>query len=251
MMTKSKITRTAALAALFGLSAAFAAPHLLAKPRQAETMPNVVNLMASATPPPGAIMLYSGKAEEFKNNFYTRYTKDDGAWTVDAEGTATPNHHDIVTKQEFGDLYVHAEFREPTLKPGERGEGGNSGIGFQGRYEVQIYDSYGKTKLAPTDMGAFYSQKAAHASGMKKPTEWQTYDIFFRAPRLDADGKVTEQPRATVILNGVVVQNNEAFNGPTGIQYGENKGQPKTGPLLLQGDHDPVQFRRVWAVPLN
>ena len=251
MMTNKRVTRMAALAALFGAGAALAAPHLLAKPRQAGAMPNAVGLMASATPPPGAIILYSGKAEEFKNNFYTRYTKNDGAWTVDAEGVATPNRHDIVTKQDFGDLYVHVEFREPTLKPGEKGEGGNSGVCFQGRYEVQIYDSYGKTNLANTDMGAFYSQKAAHANPMKKPTEWQTYDIFFRAPRLDADGKVTEQPRATVILNGVVVQNNEAFNGPTGIQYGENKGQPKTGPLLLQGDHDPVQFRRVWAVPLN
>lgn len=253
MMKSNKMIRTAALAALFGAGTVFAAAHLSAKPRQAEATPNTVNLMASATPPAGAIVLYSGKAEEFKNNFYTRYTKNDGAWTVDADGVATPNRHDIVTKQEFGDLYVHVEFREPAHgadgKP--KGEGGNSGICFQGRYEVQILDSYGNPHPAVTDAGAFYSQKAPRVNAMKKSTEWQTYDIFFRAPRLDADGKVLEQPRATVILNGIVVQNNEAFNGPTGIQYGENKGQPKTGPLLLQGDHDPVQYRSCWIVPLN
>ena len=252
-MISNKVYRIAALAALFGTSAALVAPRLLAKPWQADAAPNTVNLMASPAPPPGAIVLYGGKAEDFKNNFYTRYTKEDGAWTVDADGVATPNRHDIVSKQEFGDLYVHAEFREPAhAEDGKiKGEGGNSGIGFQGRYEVQILDSYGNPHPATTDAGAFYSQKAPRVNAMKKSTEWQTYDIFFRAPRLDADGKVTEQPRATVILNGVVVQNNEAFNGPTGIQYGELKGQPRTGPLLLQGDHDPVQFRRCWVVPLN
>ena len=242
--------RTAALAALFGIGAGVVAPRLLAKPQTAESTANVVNLTASPTPPPGAIILYSGKAEEFGKNFYERYTKKDAAWTVDGSGVATPNKHDIVTKQEFGDLYFHGEFHEPA-NASDRSEGGNSGVCFQGRYEVQIFDSYGKAHPEATDAGAFYSEKAPHANGMKKASEWQTYDIFFRAPRLDATGKVTEQPRATVILNGVVVQNNEAFNGPTGIQYGELKGQPATGPLLLQGDHDPIQWRNAWVVPLN
>ena len=246
----------AALAALFGIGAGVVAPRLLAKPRQAEAQPNTVNLMASATPPAGAIVLFSGKAEEFGKNFYTRYTKNDGAWTVDANGVATPNHHDITTKQEFGDLYFHGEFHEPVEEKSADGkpvhsEGGNSGVCFQGRYEVQIYGSYGNPHPAVTDEGAFYSQKAPRVNAARKASEWQSYDIFFRAPRLDADGKVTEQPRATVVLNGVVVQNNEAFNGPTGIQYGELKGQPKTGPLIMQGDHDPVQWRSAWVVPLN
>ena len=66
----------------------------------------------------------------------------------------------------------------------------------------------------------------------------------------DASGQVTEQPRLTLFQNGVLIQNNESFNGPTGIQYGDFRGQPKTGPLVLQGDHDPVQFRNIWIVPL-
>ena len=66
----------------------------------------------------------------------------------------------------------------------------------------------------------------------------------------DASGQVTEQPRITLFQNGVLAQNNESFNGPTGIQYGDFRGQPPTGPLVLQGDHDPVQFRNIWIVPL-
>ena len=249
-MKNKQRARTAALAALFGIGTGAVGTRLLAKPRQAEPASNVVNITAAATTPPGAIVLFSGKAEEWKKNFYQRYTKNDAAWTVDANGVATPDHHDITSKQEFGDLYFHGEFHEPTDKTG-RYEGGNSGVCFQGRYEVQIFDSHGNPHPASTDAGAFYSQKAPHANGMKKASEWQTYDIFFRAPRFDATGKVTDQPRATVILNGVVVQNNESFIGPTGIQYSEMKGQPATGPLIMQGDHDLVQWRSAWVVPLN
>ena len=251
MMRNKHGARMAALAALFGIGVSIIGPRLSAKPQQAEAQPNAVNLMASATPPKGAIVLYSGKAEEFPKNFYERYTKNDAAWTVDADGVATPNKHDITSKQEFGDLYFHGEFHEPANADGTPKGEGNGGVCFQGRYEVQILDSYGVPHPAATDSGAFYSQKAPRVNAMKKPAEWQTYDIFFRAPRLDATGKVTEQPRATVILNGIIVQNNEEFNGPTGIQYGELKGQPKTGPLIIQGDHDPVQWRRFWVVPLN
>ena len=96
-----------------------------------------------------------------------------------------------------------------------------------------------------------YSQKAATRNASRRPGEWQTYDIIFRAPRFDAATKqVTEKPRATIFHNGVLVQNNAEFTGMTGIQYGEYKAMAPTGPLVLQGDHDAVQFRNVWVVPL-
>ena len=245
-----------AAAALAGVFAAgLAGARLRATPRQAATeapaeTASPVSLMVMSAPPKGAIVLYGGKPDDIKNNFYERYTKNDAGWTIGADGIATPNRHDITSKQEFGDLYVHAEFHEPVDAEGKPVGHGNSGICFQGRYEVQIFDSYGNPHPGPEDCGAFYSQKAPRVNAMKKPTEWQTYDIFFRAPRLDDSGKVLEQPRATVILNGVVVQNNEEFKGPTGIQYGEFKGMPKTGPLILQGDHDTITFRSCWVVPM-
>lgn len=208
-----------------------------------------VAIALSTRPPKGAIVLYSGKAADLNNNWYERYTDNPPAWKVDSAGVATPNKKDIVTKQEFGDCYVHVEFAEPVDATGKTIGDGNSGVGLQGRYEVQILDSYGKPP-DDTSCASFYSEKPPMLTASRKPGEWQTYDIIFRAPRLNANGEVVEKPRATVFQNGILVQNNEEFTGPTGIQYGQYHEMPKTGPLVLQGDHDPVHFRNVWIVPL-
>lgn len=207
--------------------------------------PAVVNLSPMA--PQGAVILFSGKPEEITNNWYRRYSKDPAGWTVGADGVASTDKHDIVSKKDFGDCFVHVEFRCPVDAKGNPVTGGNSGVGFQGRYEVQILNSYGRVP-EKHECGALYGEKAPLVIASKKAGEWQTYDIIFRAPRFDAAGKVIEHARATIFQNGILVQNNEEFTGPTGIQYGENKGEVKTGPLILQGDHDPVQFRNVWLV---
>jgi hypothetical protein len=199
--------------------------------------------------PRGAISLYAGKAEDLSANWYRRGTQSPPDWNVSGDGVATPRGSDITSKQEFGDCYLHVEFRTPADASGNPVTSGNSGVGLQGRYEVQILNSYGHRPEAH-GCGALYSQTAPRVNASKKAGEWQSFDIIFRAPRLDANGQVTEQPRVTVFQNGVLIQNNESFHGPTGIQYGEFHGQPQTGPLVLQGDHDPVQFRSVWIVPL-
>ena len=252
-MKSSHWKQRVAIVGLCGIAGGILAPRLLAVPRvrdaQPESVAPTVIFTSPAQPPKGAVVLFSGKEDELKSNFYKRYSKDDSTWTVDAAGVATPAKSDLTSKKEYGDCYAHVEFREPVDADGHTLGEGNSGIGFQGRYEVQILDSYGKNP-ENTSCGAFYSQKAPLVTASKKPNEWQTYDIIFRAPRFDADGKQTEKARATVIQNGIVVQNNEEFNGPTGIQYGENKGEVKTGPLIIQGDHDPVQFRKIWVVPM-
>ena len=174
-------------------------------------------------PPKGAVVMFTGKAEELSANFYKRYGMDAPNWKVE-DGVATPQKSDLSSKQEFGDCVVHAEFRCPTEG------GGNSGIGLHGRYEVQINNSYGK-KPEAHEIGALYSQKAALVNASKKVGEWQTYDIIFRAPRFDANNTVMEKPRATVFLNGVLVQNNEEFTGMTGIQFSQYKDMAKTGRL--------------------
>lgn len=238
-------------AAAAGLTAF--APRAGAKQNAGQPAPSVTSAAPSATvavplpaqPPPGAIVLISGKTEQMQSNWHQRYKTTPAAWTVDANGVASPRGGDITSRQEFGDCYLHAEFRVP-----EGGEGGNSGVGLQGRYEIQILGDYGRAPESHGS-GALYSQKAAVRNASKRPGEWQKYDIIFRAPRFDAATKqVTEKPRATVFQNGVLVQNNAEFAGMTGIQYGEYKEMTATGPLVLQGDHDPVQFRNVWVVPL-
>lgn len=193
-------------------------------------------------PPAGAVVLFNGKPESMRDNWYARRSTNPAGWTVDENGVATPNKVDITSKQEFGDGYLHVEFCEP--KTG----GGNSGVSLIGRYEIQILNSFGK-KPESHECGALYSQVAPKVIASKPAGEWQTYDIFFRAPRFDASGKLTEKARATVYQNGTLIQQNTEFKGPTGIQYEQYKGEVPKGPISLQGDHDPVQFRNVWFLP--
>lgn len=206
-----------------------------------------INLPTEA--PEGAIVLFSGKAEQLEQNWYRRGTTQPAGWTVEADGSMTPNKVDITSRAEFGDCYLHVEFRPTVDEQGRTRGHGNAGVGLQGRYEVQIMDSFGAQPSAG-GCGAFYSQKPPRVNASKKAGEWQTYDIIFRAPRLDAEGKVVERARATVFQNGVLIHANEEFAGPTGIQYGEFKGEVASGPIVLQGDHDPVQFRNIWVIPL-
>ncbi len=126
------------------------------------------------TPPEGAIVLFGGKSEQMRDNWYARRSTDPPGWTVDDKGVATPNKRDISSKQEFGDCYLHVEFREPLQGSG------NSGVGLQGRYEIQILNSYGK-KPEAHECGAIYSQTPPMVIASKPAGEWQTYDIFFRA----------------------------------------------------------------------
>jgi hypothetical protein len=187
-----------------------------------------------------AKVLIGTKGEEFAVNWVKRGSTAASAWTLEEDGGMKPDKTDITSKAEFGDCFVHVEFKCPTGH-------GNAGIAFQGRYEVQMYNSHGE-KLTNQTGAAFYNQKAATFNAAKPAGEWQSYDILFRAPRFDAEGKVIEKARASVFWNGVLVQNNEEFNGPTGIQYGDFKGEAKMGPLVLQGNHDLVQYKNLWVV---
>ena len=192
--------------------------------------------------PRGAVVLLSDAADSLTANWLKRYSKNPANGTL-VKGVFTPDHSDITSRREFGDHFLHVEFRTP-----EKGQG-NAGIGLLGRYEVQIYNTFGRN-LERTNGAAFYNQTPAARNASKKPGEWQTYDIFFRAPRFDASGKAVENARATVFWNGILAQNNAEFKGPTGIQYGEYKTESPTGPDILQGDHEVVQYRNVWAIPL-
>ncbi len=221
-----------------GIFAAATVPQV-----DARTKNNIpVNPKLSKKPPKGAIVLFDGKPQQMRDNWYARCSTKPAGWTVDDKGVATPNRRDISSKREFGDCYLHVEFREPLTG------GGNSGVGLQGRYEVQILNSYGK-KPEAHQCGAFYDQTPPRVIASKPAGKWQTYDIFFRAPRFDAKGKLVENARATVYQNGMLIHRDQEFKGPTGIQYEQYKGEAPKGPIVLQGDHDVVQFRNVWVVP--
>jgi len=151
---------------------------------------------------------------------------------------------DLYTEKEFGDCEMHVEFLIP--------KGSNSGVYLMGQYEVQILDSSGVAddKLRPGDCGGIYHTKAPSTNAMTAPGEWQTFDIVFRAPRFDAQGKKTENAKfVSVIFNGKKIHDNVEVPEPTGGQL--PGGERATGPLMFQGNHGIVALRNIRVKPLD
>ena len=210
---------------------------------------------ASTPAPSGAIVLFDGKSLD-------GWTKRDGksaaAWKVLDGGIMQVSGGDIITKQKFdGKFKLHVEFRVPYM-PNASGQGrGNSGVYVQGRYEVQVLDSYG-LKSKDNDCGGIYTVSAPLVNACKAPTVWQSYDIVFQAPRCE-NGKIVEAGVMTVHQNGVLIQDKvrlarkkgdkEEFVTNTTAGLGGDPCAP--GPILLQDHGNPVQYRNVWLVPMK
>src|SRR4051812_40798831 len=130
---------------------------------------------------------------------------------------------------------------------------GNSGIILMGQYEFQVLDSYGRTDTyADGTAGSIYGQYPPLVNASRAPGEWQVYDIYFPRPRLRTDGSLEEAARATVVLNGVLVQNNEIIQGPTAPTppYGY-VAHADALPLTIQDHGQAVRFRNVWVRRLD
>ena len=195
--------------------------------------------------PSNAIILFNGKD---LSNWTTR---DGGAagWEVEnGVMTVVRGTGDIMTKENFTDFMLHLEFMTPDMPEATGQAKGNSGVFLQGRYELQVLDSYGIEVPGKGDCGAVYNQFAPLVNACKPPLQWQTYDVIFRASRVDDDGKVIEQARVTLLQNGMVIHNNVQTLGPTGGNIDDKLGKP--GPLLLQDHGNPVKYRNIWIVPL-
>jgi hypothetical protein len=184
-----------------------------------------------AKPPPGAVVLFDG-------------TNTD-AWKT---ARMTPDGllmQGAITKQQFQDFTVHVEFRT-SYQPKARGQGrGNSGVYAQGRYEVQVLDSFG-LKGEHNECGGIYSVRAPDVNMCLPPLQWQTYDIEFTAARFDAAGKKMKNARLTVKHNGVLVHSAaEADHSTAAAEFPEG---PAPGPITLQDHGNPVRYRNVWVV---
>jgi len=160
----------------------------------------------------------------------------------------------LFTEEQFGDIEAHIEFMIP--------KGSNSGVYFMGRYEIQVYDSFGVAKGAypGIECGGIYERwdpkrkppgfegHSPRVNASKAPGEWQSFDVQFLAPRFDAEGKKVANARFLLVKhNGEIVHQNVDLTGPTrAAAFNDEK---PAGPLMFQGDHGPVAYRNLLVRP--
>jgi len=203
------------------------------------------------TPSDRAVVLFDGSG-------FSDWTGENGGpvrWEmVEGAMEVVPGAGSIVTKEPYGDVQLHVEFRVPNASAsgaeGSRANRGNSGVYLQRRYEVQILDSFG---VAPDsfDCGALYRAKAPDVNASRPAGAWQTYDIMFRGARFaDREGARVKvgNARITVIHNGVLIHDDVELADKTGA--GRREG-PEPGPIMLQDHGSPVQFRNIWVQPIE
>jgi len=207
-----------------------------------------------AAPPSDAIVLFDGKdlSQWVSNSDPTKpagWTVSKGVFTV-KKGTGN-----IQTKQSFQDYQLHIEWQIPATITGKSQGRGNSGLflssvakGDAG-YEVQILDSYNNRTYANGQAGSIYKQSPPLVNAMRKPGEWNVYDVIYTAPRFKEDGTIFSPAHVTVLHNGVLIQNNTQIRGITEyIGIPNYRAHGKT-PIKLQ-DHgdpsEPISYRNIW-----
>lgn len=206
--------------------------------------PEDKNDMPSVPAPSGAVVLFDGKNLD---GWLKRDGKSPASWKLVEGGAMQVAGGDVITKQKFdGSFKLHVEFRVPYM-PKASGQGrGNSGVYVQGRYEVQVLDSYG-LKSKDNDCGGIYGVATPLVNACKAPTVWQTYDIEFTSPVCE-NGKKTAPAVITVYHNGTKIHDAvKITKDNTTAGLGGDVCAP--GPILLQDHGNPVQYRNIWLVP--
>jgi hypothetical protein len=188
--------------------------------------------------PSDAIVLFDGQdASAWANS---------EKWSV-ADGALIAGSGVIQTKQEFGDCQLHIEWSAPTPPTGSGQGRGNSGVFMMGRYEIQVLDSYDNETYYDGQAGAIYKQTPPMVNAMRAPGEWNTYDIFWTAPRFNEDGTLQSPAFVTLVHNGVLVLNHFQLLGDTPFHRPPRyEAHPPQGPISLQDHGNPVRFRNIW-----
>ena len=213
-----------------------------------EPEPKVVTPGNNGAPPSDAIILFDGKnlnSWTDKDGNAPKWTIAEGAMTV-AKGTG-----DVKTKQTFGDIQLHIEWRTPAQVEGEGQGRGNSGIFLQERYELQVLDSYNNRTYSNGQAGSIYKQTPPLVNASRRPGEWQVYDVVFIAPKFNNDGSLKSKGAITVFHNGVLIHHSTEIQGTT-----EYIGKPKViahgkGSIQLQDHGNPTSFRNIWVRELD
>lgn len=227
----------------------------------------VVTPGENGQPPSDAIVLFDGtdlsqwsttpfgegvrmdRTEHFLKRYKATENLQPAAWKVEKGAiVAGMKKGAIATRQAFGDMQLHIEWLVPELEDKSGQQYGNSGIFLMGLYELQVLNSYQNPTYANGQAGSLYKQHIPLVNASKAPGSWQSYDVFFTAPRFSESGNVIAPAMVTVLHNGVLIQYNAVLQGPTAF-IGEPYyvAHPSKLPIVLQDHDNPVRFRNIWV----
>ena len=251
---------------LLGCASAVGLAQQAGKPRPEDTevwqpVPRVVTPgVSAASPPSDAVVLFNGKGlDEWvsaQDGSPAQWTVADGVMTVNKRPGASSGAGSIATRRKFRDYQLHVEWKVPANITGTGQGRGNSGVflastgpGDAG-YELQILDSFNNPTYVNGQAGSLYKQAAPLVNPARRPGEWQSYDVVWTAPRFNGDGSVKSPAYATVLFNGVLVQDHIALQGET-LYIGKPFYKAFDGaPIKLQAHGDasePISFRNIWV----
>jgi hypothetical protein len=224
--------------------------HDMKRPKPAIITPGTESSQEQpGKPPSDALVLFDGKDLSHWQNH-----GKPAEWIVE-NGYMQTSKASIQTKESFGNVQLHVEWMEPPVpevKPPTSQGRGNSGVLFMdGRYEVQVLDSYNNETYADGQCGAVYGQHPPLVNACRPPQTWQTYDIIFHPPQWDGD-KLTSPGSVTVLQNGVLVQDHWIYQGKT-AHHQIPKFEPHANklPFELQFHGNTVRYRNIWVRELD
>jgi hypothetical protein len=201
-------------------------------------------------PPSDAVILFNGKdlsAWKSRGRGPDRGKEVDALWKVEnGYFECVPRSGSLVTREKFGDVQLHIEWSEPADITGSDQDRGNSGVLLMDRYEIQVLDSWVNVTYADGQAGSLYGQWPPLVNPIRKPGEWQAYDIIFEAPKFEGE-KLIRPAYATVIFNGVLVHHRKEIIGTmVHRQVAKYTAHADEEPLSLQDHGHKVRYRNVW-----
>ncbi|MEC8831263.1 MAG: DUF1080 domain-containing protein [Bacteroidota bacterium] len=216
-----------------------------------EPVPPKVSPGNNGSAPSDAIVLFDGTSMD---KWISSKDSTAAKWILNDDGSMTVKDRtgDIQTKQNFGSVQLHIEWKSPEQVQRDGQNRANSGIFLNGLYEVQVLDNNDNDTYVNGQVGSIYKQHVPLAMASVPTGEWNTYDIIYHAPEFDKGQKV-KSGTLTVIHNGVLIQDHVEIKGTTPY-IGWPKNPPHgEGPLRLQdhGDNSRVSYRNIWVRELD
>ena len=213
-----------------------------------EPKPPTVSVDSETKVPSDAIILFDGS--DF-NEWISSKDSTEVQWILNEDKSMTVKNKagDIQTKQNFGSVQLHLEWKSSEEVRADGQNRSNSGVFLQNRYEVQILDNNDNETYVNGQVGSIYKQSIPLVKASSKTGNWNTYDIIYHQPIFDKNGQIEQKATITVLHNGVLVQDNFTLEGTT-----EYIGWPKYNahgeqPIKLQDhqDNSGVSYRNIWV----